>query len=136
VGNSAETTVNVEAPKRGRGRPKGSKNKNSQGGTIDKTMAKVFAKFMATLEQGSDAELACYYLLQFLKGTIVTSLIDTIVDAKTDKNADMLELICEHLNVELPTDEETETVVLETTETAEETVETVVLEPTTTAEAA
>jgi len=135
VGNSAETTVNVEAPRRGRGRPKGSKNKNSQVVTIDKTMAKVFAKFMATLEQGSDAEFACYCLLQFLKGTIVTSLIDIIVDAKTEKNADMLELICEHLNVELPAAEETETVVLET-ETTEETVETVVLEPTTTAEAA
>ncbi len=130
MGNS----VNVEAPKRGRGRPKGSKNKNSQAAKIDATMAKVFAKFMATLTPGSDAELACYYLLEFLKGTIVTSLIDTIVGAKTDKNADMLELICDHFNIELSSLEEmeetVETVVLEPPTTTEETVET------TTAEAA
>ena len=118
-------STQVVAERRGPGRPKGSKNKNSQGVAIDKTMAKVFAKFMATLEQGSDAELACYYLLQFLKGTIVTSLIDTIVNAKTDKNADMLELICEHFGIELPAAEETvETVVLETETTVETPVST------------
>ncbi len=118
-------STQVVAERRGPGRPKGSKNKNSQVVAIDKTMAKVFAKFMATLEPGSDAELACYYLLEFLKGTIVTSLIDTIVDAKTDKNADMLELICEHFGIELPAAEETvETVVLETETTVETPVST------------
>lgn len=119
--NQSAEVVNVAAPKRGRGRPPGSKNREKSGSVpASRTILRVLNQVIKSVPESSDAELACYFLTQHVLGNGIAALLDSIENEKNESNAFLIELLREEFNVA--------TVVEETTETTE-TTETIVLEP-------